>query len=63
MGIEYKKVYWPRIRSKKLTLNVATNAKLRNILIKSMEIVVVAKNHLQPPKTIVLPQIILKTTI
>ena len=36
---------------------------LRNILIKSMGIEVVAKNHLQPPKTMFLPQIILKITI
>ena len=36
---------------------------LRNILIKSMGIEVVARNHLQPPKTMFLPQIILKITI
>ena len=34
--------------------------KLKNILIKSMGIKVVAKNHLQPRKTMFLPQIILK---
>ena len=33
---------------------------LRNILMKSMEIGVVAKNRLQPPKTMFLPQINLK---
>ena len=36
---------------------------LRNILIKSMGIELVARNHLQPPKTMFLPQIILKITI
>ena len=36
---------------------------LRNILIKSMRIEVVAKNHLQPPKTKFLPQIILEIMI
>ena len=38
-------------------------AELRNILIKSMGIGLVTKNHLQPPKTMFLPQIILKITI
>ena len=38
-------------------------AELRNILIKSMVIEVLAKNHLHPPKTMLLPQIILKVTI
>ena len=37
--------------------------KLNNILIKSMGIGVVAKNHLQLPKAMFLPQIILKITI
>ena len=36
---------------------------VRNILIKSMEIGVVVNNHLQLPKTMFLPQIILKITI
>ena len=36
---------------------------LRNILIKRMGIEVVTKNHLEPPKTMFLSQIILKITI
>ena len=78
-GIEYKNVYPPRIRSKNITLYVAIRfnagppfkllrfpnpvAELRNILIKSMRIEVVAKNHLQPPKTKFLPKTVLKSTI
>ena len=77
--MEYKKVYPPRIRPKKITLNVATKyntglfsnysgsqnpvVELRNILIKSTGIEVVAKNYLQPLQTMFLPQIILKVTI
>ena len=71
-----KKVYPPRIRLKKITLNVVIRynpfklfrfpnpvVELRNILIKCKGIKVVAKNHLQSPKTIFLPQIILKIAI
>ena len=36
---------------------------LRNILIKSVGDKLVAKNHLQPPKTMFLPQTVLKTRI
>ena len=63
---------------KKSTLNVATRyntgllllfrfpnpvVELANILIKSIGIGVVGKNHLQPPKAMFLSQIILKITI
>ena len=36
---------------------------VKNILIKNMGIVEVAKNHLQPPKSMFLPQIIFETMI
>ena len=66
-------------KKKKMTLSVATRyntglllklfrfpnpvVEHRNILIKSMGIEVIAKNHLQPPKAMFLPEIILKITI
>ena len=63
-------------QTKKITLNMATRfntfklfrfanpaVELRKILIKSMGIEAVVKNHLQPPETMFLPQIILNITI
>ena len=44
-------------------IQVPKLVEIRNILIKSMGIEVVAKNHLQPPETMFLPQIISKITI
>ena len=57
--IEYKKVYPPQIRSDFAN----TVVELMNIGMKSVGIEVVAKNHLQPHKTMFLPQLVLKIMI